>query len=177
MANAIVWNFDTNTFTPTNVLNVGFIQPLLRRAGRDRILEQLTITEHYLMPDGECYFEMSMAEALAEGCAEEKIRPKLTSSKSGTNSYVTGKFEYEDREFDEAGFTGVNPYLPVRMADVEVFDNSTGTVLATTHTNNQGEFNATISLASATDVAARVLTSSEGSQRLFNQSVTKSLGM
>jgi len=135
--------------------------------------EQLTITEHYLMPDGECYFEMSLTEALAEGCAEEKIRPKLTSSKSGTNSYVTGKFEYEDREFDEAGFTGVNPYLPVRMADVEVFDNSTGTVLATTHTNNQGEFNATISLASATDVAARVLTSSEGSQRLFNQSVTK----
>jgi len=49
VANAIVWNFDTNTFTPTNVLNVGFIQPLLRRAGRDRILEQLTITERALL--------------------------------------------------------------------------------------------------------------------------------
>lgn len=49
VANALVWNFDTNSFTPSNALNVGFIQPLLRRAGRDRILEQLTITERALL--------------------------------------------------------------------------------------------------------------------------------
>jgi len=135
--------------------------------------EQMTITEDTLLPGDECYFRMTLAEAIAEGCAESTIRPKSASSKTGTSSYVTGKFEYEDREFDETGFTGVNPYLPIRMADVEVFDNSTGTVLATTHTNNQGVFNTTISLTTATDVAARVLTSSEGSQRLFNQAVTK----
>ncbi|MEX0820181.1 MAG: hypothetical protein WD070_11340, partial [Pirellulaceae bacterium] len=41
VANSLVWNFDgSDTFTPTTLLNVGFIQPLLRRAGRDRILEQ-----------------------------------------------------------------------------------------------------------------------------------------
>lgn len=49
LANALVWDFDGNTLTPANVLNVGFIQPLLRRAGRDRILEQLTITERALL--------------------------------------------------------------------------------------------------------------------------------
>ncbi|SVA33770.1 uncharacterized protein METZ01_LOCUS86624, partial [marine metagenome] len=135
--------------------------------------EQMTITEDTLFPGDECYFRMTLSEAIDEGCAESTIRPKSTSSKTGTGSYITGKFEYEDREFDETGFTGVNPYLPIRMADVEVFDNSTGTVLATTHTNNQGVFNTTISLTTATDIAARVLTSSEGSQRLFNQTVTK----
>ena len=135
--------------------------------------EQMTITEDTLFSSDECYFRMTLSEAIDEGCAESTIRPKSTSSKTGTSSYVTGKFEYEDREFDETGFTGVNPYLPIRMADVEVFDNSTGTVLATTHTNNQGVFNTTISLTTATDIAARVLTSSEGSQRLFNQTVTK----
>ncbi|MBP86952.1 MAG: hypothetical protein CMJ64_09570 [Planctomycetaceae bacterium] len=49
LANALVWDFNGNTLTPSNVLNVGFIQPLLRRAGRDRILEQLTITERALL--------------------------------------------------------------------------------------------------------------------------------
>ena len=93
----------------------------------------------------------------------------------GTNNplYVTGAFEYEDREFDETGFTGVNPYLPIRGADVEIFDDSTGTILATTHTNNLGVFNASITIGSATDIGVRVLTSSEQHQRLFNQSVTK----
>ncbi|SVB19072.1 uncharacterized protein METZ01_LOCUS171926, partial [marine metagenome] len=63
--------------------------------------------------------------------------------------YVTGAFEYEDREFDETGFTGVNPYLPIRGADVEIFDDSTGTILATTRTNNLGVFNASITITAA----------------------------
>ncbi len=136
-----------------------------------RFREQITVPSE---PKSEaCRYDLTMKEAINRGCAEPPFPSIPMSSAKGTPSFVTGKFEYEDREFDETGFTGVNPFLPIRMADVEVFDNSTGTVLATTHTNNQGEFNATISLASATDVAARVLTSSEGSQRLFNQSVTK----
>ncbi|MDA1053836.1 MAG: hypothetical protein O3C40_25590 [Planctomycetota bacterium] len=50
MANSLVWNFDgSDTFTPTTLLNVGFIQPLLRRAGRDRILEQLTLSERTVL--------------------------------------------------------------------------------------------------------------------------------
>lgn len=50
VANSLVWNFDgSDTFTPTTLLNVGFIQPLLRRAGRDRILEQLTLSERSVL--------------------------------------------------------------------------------------------------------------------------------
>ncbi len=50
LANSLVWTFDgTNTFTPTTLLNVGFIQPLLRRAGRDRIMEQLTLSERTVL--------------------------------------------------------------------------------------------------------------------------------
>ena len=97
----------------------------------------------------------------------------LTTYGSNNPLYVTGTFEYEDREFDETGFTGVNPYLPIRGADVEIFDDSTGTILATTHTNNLGVFNASITITAATDIGVRVLTSSEESQRLFNQTVRK----
>ncbi|MCA9118616.1 MAG: hypothetical protein H6822_04035 [Planctomycetaceae bacterium] len=50
LANSLVWTFDgSNTFTPTTLLNVGFIQPLLRRAGRDRIMEQLTLSERTVL--------------------------------------------------------------------------------------------------------------------------------
>jgi len=134
--------------------------------------EQHTITDESLAPDV-CPFHLTLTEAIAQGCAESTIRPTTASSKTGTPSYVTGAFEYQDREFDETGFTGVNPYLPIRKADVEVFDDSTGAVLATTHTNNQGVFNTTISLTSATDIGVRALTSSEDNQRLFNQTVRK----
>lgn len=50
VANSLVWNFDgSDSFTPTTLLNVGFVQPLLRRAGRDRILEQLTLSERTVL--------------------------------------------------------------------------------------------------------------------------------
>ncbi|MBC8357298.1 MAG: hypothetical protein H8E66_35460 [Planctomycetes bacterium] len=50
VANSLVWNFDgSDSFTPTTLLNVGFIQPLLRRAGRDRIMEQLTLSERTVL--------------------------------------------------------------------------------------------------------------------------------
>ncbi|MBI2481455.1 MAG: hypothetical protein HYV60_23290 [Planctomycetia bacterium] len=50
LANSLVWTFDgSDTFTPTTLLNVGFVQPLLRRAGRDRILEQLTLSERTVL--------------------------------------------------------------------------------------------------------------------------------
>ncbi len=50
VANSLVWNFDgSDTFTPTTLLNIGFVQPLLRRAGRDRIMEQLTLSERTVL--------------------------------------------------------------------------------------------------------------------------------
>lgn len=50
MANSLVWNIDgSRPFVPTTLFNVGFIQPLLRRAGRDRILETLTLSERTVL--------------------------------------------------------------------------------------------------------------------------------
>jgi DNA-binding MarR family transcriptional regulator len=49
-ANQLVWQFSGNdSFTPTTVLNFSLIQPLLRGAGRDRIMEQLTLAERTLL--------------------------------------------------------------------------------------------------------------------------------
>ena len=50
LANSIVWEFsgpDTNV--TTTLLDFTFVQPLLRRAGRDRVMETLTISERALL--------------------------------------------------------------------------------------------------------------------------------
>ncbi len=49
-ANSLVWDFSSpDNFTPTTVLDFALVQPLLRQAGRDRILETLTIAERTLL--------------------------------------------------------------------------------------------------------------------------------
>jgi hypothetical protein len=49
-ANQLVWQFSGNdNFTPTTVLNFSLVQPLLRGAGRERIMEQLTLAERTLL--------------------------------------------------------------------------------------------------------------------------------
>ena len=53
---------------------------------------------------------------------------------------VTGKFQYTDREFVFCqGFTGVEPKLPIRQAEVQVINNSTGAILATGDTDENGD--------------------------------------
>ncbi|MCP3981106.1 MAG: hypothetical protein GY716_17550 [bacterium] len=76
---------------------------------------------------------------------------------------VAGKFEYEDREFDITGFTGVVTNLPIRFCDVEVVDVSGGgnTVLAQTATDGSGAFSVTGVVAAAPlDVEVRCIASS-----------------
>ncbi|HMO14842.1 MAG TPA: TolC family protein [Pirellulaceae bacterium] len=52
LANSIVWNFSGPTNQSANTLiNVSLVQPLLRGAGRDRILESLTQAERNLLAD------------------------------------------------------------------------------------------------------------------------------
>ncbi len=51
---------------------------------------------------------------------------------------VTGKFFYEDREFDINGFTGRNPARPIRFAEVQIMAN--GATLASGATDAQGEY-------------------------------------
>jgi hypothetical protein len=51
---------------------------------------------------------------------------------------VTGKFVYEDKEFDLNGFTGNDPARPIRFADVQIM--AGGTSLAAGVTNSAGEY-------------------------------------
>ncbi len=51
---------------------------------------------------------------------------------------VTGKFVYEDREFDLEGFTGTVPRRPIRFADVRILAN--GSTVAMGATTATGEF-------------------------------------
>jgi hypothetical protein len=49
-ANTLMWNFSgTDTNTATTLMDFAFIQPLLRQAGRDRVLETLTLAERVLL--------------------------------------------------------------------------------------------------------------------------------
>lgn len=49
-ANQLVWSFSgQDNFTPTTVIDFSLVQPLLRGAGRDRVLEQLTLAERGLL--------------------------------------------------------------------------------------------------------------------------------
>ena len=46
----------------------------------------------------------------------------LTLSPALADWTASGRFEYRDRVFGRTGFTGEEPTLPVRWADVEVLD-------------------------------------------------------
>ncbi|MFQ6104608.1 MAG: FlgD immunoglobulin-like domain containing protein [Candidatus Glassbacteria bacterium] len=74
---------------------------------------------------------------------------------------VTGTFNYRDREQDQTGFTGDEPLLPIRGADVEVLDNNTSAILATGVTNVSGEININVNDNQVRDIVVRVLTVSD----------------
>jgi hypothetical protein len=49
-ANSLIWDFNGNgTRTGTSVVDFALLQPLLRNAGRDRIMERLTVSERTLL--------------------------------------------------------------------------------------------------------------------------------
>ncbi len=49
-ANSLVWQFSgPDTYTASSLLDFTLVQPLLRRAGRDRIMERLTLSERTLL--------------------------------------------------------------------------------------------------------------------------------
>jgi hypothetical protein len=73
---------------------------------------------------------------------------------------VSGKFSYRDRPFGTAGFTGANADLPIRFADVEVYDTGTSAVLGSGATNATGGFSFSVTDASTRNIAVRVKTTS-----------------
>jgi pre-peptidase len=89
---------------------------------------------------------------------------------SYANWTATGTFRYIDREFDQNGFTGVEPPLPVRLATVEVRDAGAkggSALLATGATDANGNYSITVSDNKTRTVYVRVLTTSTGVPTLF----------
>lgn len=87
------------------------------------------------------------------------------------NWTANGSFKYQDREFDENGFTGVTPSLPIRFAKVEVrFRQGGGTqLLATGATDANGNYSIDVlNDTTVRDIQIRVLTAS-GLPDLFLQ--------
>jgi hypothetical protein len=87
------------------------------------------------------------------------------------NWTASGSFKYQDREFDQNGFTGVTPSLPIRFAKVEVrFKQGGGTnLLATGATDGNGNYSIDVlNDTTVRDIQIRVLTAS-GIPDLFLQ--------
>ncbi len=87
------------------------------------------------------------------------------------NWNASGSFRYQDREFNQSGFTGVTPSLPIRFAKVEVrFRQGGGTqLLATGATDGNGNYTIDVLNDTTTrDIQIRVLTAS-GVSDLFLQ--------
>jgi hypothetical protein len=80
---------------------------------------------------------------------------------------ATGNLQYRDREFGSTGFTGNEPLLPVRFADVEIVDDGSGAVLATGVTDAVGSFSIFVSDAQVRNVYFRVLARSDSTPDLF----------
>jgi hypothetical protein len=65
----------------------------------------------------------------------------LTPSLHAGDFLVAGRFEYEDKEYDFDGWTGVDPVLPIRGADVYVIDtDGGGVIIGSGTTDGNGNF-------------------------------------
>ena len=70
---------------------------------------------------------------------------------------ASGSALYRDREFGPGGFTGVEPLLPIRFADVEILDAATLAVLAAGATDPSGAFSIVVPDGLVRTVYVRIL--------------------
>jgi len=86
------------------------------------------------------------------------------------NWTASGTFRYTHREFDQTGFTGAEPPLPIRYANVEVRDAKAkggSALLATTATDANGNFSIVVSDNKTRTVYVRALTTSTATPGLY----------
>ncbi len=81
---------------------------------------------------------------------------------SAAAAQVTGTFRYQDRVYDAGGFTGAQPFRPVRQAEVEIVRSSDGATMGTGTTDGAGAFSVA-GVPGSTDVFARVYARRAGS--------------
>jgi hypothetical protein len=88
------------------------------------------------------------------------------------NWVASGSFRYQDREFDDTGFTGNQPMVPIRYATIEIRDlsvNGGQQLLATGSTDGSGNFSINVvdSSTKTRNIVARVISSSTAVPGLF----------
>jgi len=86
------------------------------------------------------------------------------------NWTASGTFRYVDREFDQNGFTGAEPSLPIRLANVEVRDfnlNGSKALLATGSTDANGNFSIAVTDTKTRTVYVRVVSASTAVATLY----------
>jgi hypothetical protein len=81
---------------------------------------------------------------------------------SAADFIVQGTFQYEDRIFDQYGYTGTVQDLPIRHADVEVVNASNGSVLASGSTTEDGTYSIPVTgLSGSVTLYVRCLSSTD----------------
>ncbi len=85
------------------------------------------------------------------------------------NWTATGSVKYRDREYDQTGFTGVEPLVPARYVDVEVLNGTT--ILATGGTDATGAFSIFVPDSTTHNVSVRAITRSSYTAGLNQQVV------
>ena len=100
--------------------------------------------------------------SLLHGCGDGNGQP--------FTGIVSGTARYEDRAYDQNGFTGTKNVKPIRFADVEVVRAADGAVLASTATDSTGAFSLTFTNSAGPGVYLRVL--SRTADPLANVAVT-----
>ena len=81
---------------------------------------------------------------------------------------VSGTFQYQDKEWNFSGWTGVDPLKPIRRADIYVLNNLTQAVLGMGYTEADGSFSVACTAAgpdcaiSRASACAAVRTSASG---------------
>jgi len=109
-----------------------------------------------------------------QGCSDGGNTSGNSTNNKGSTLAITGTVQYEDREYNQSGFTGQKNLKPVRFADVELVRNSDGTVLGSTTTNASGSFSISFSNTGAPGVYIRIL--SRTNDPLVNVEVAKPSG-
>jgi len=96
----------------------------------------------------------------------------MTAAPAAANWVASGTFRYQDRTWDQNGFTGTIAELPIRFADIEVRDpNKKGAkgLLAKGKTADDGSFSISVTDSSTHTVNVRVLTTVKNTSDLFVQ--------
>lgn len=104
------------------------------------------------LTNGTSYFFVVTATANSYGESAESGEILVMLSASTGSVTISGKVQYEDKEYGAAGFTGITAYKPVRFAFVEVVNSKPVSGM----TDTQGNYSITLSSPSAETVYVRV---------------------